>query len=204
MNRHLVAALALGLAACSGGDGEPGAASSTAETTLSRPSTTVRATTTTTTRPPERLTSEARLRMDGIGPIRVGMTVDQASAAAGVPIRVGDDEFGNCRYAWVPAFEGLDIFVIDGRIARVGVGDGPIRTVSGIGIGATEAEVHRVYGSRITVERHIYAPTGHYLVYTAADPSLQQFSLLFETDGRVVTTFRSGLKGAVARPEGCV
>lgn len=204
MRRSLLAALALGLAACSGGDGEPAAVPSPAETTLSRPSTTVGAITTTTERPPERLTSEARLRMDGIGPVRVGMAVDKASAAAGVPIRVGDDEFGNCRYAWVPAIEGLDFLVVDGRIARVGVGDGPIRTVSGMRIGATEAEVHRVYGARLTVERHVYHPNGHYLVYTAADPSLQQFSLLFETDGRVVTSFRAGLKAAVARPEGCV
>jgi hypothetical protein len=80
MRRSLRAALVLALAACSrGGDGGPAAAPGAAETTLSRPSTTVRATTTTTTRPPERLTTDTRLRMDGIGPIRVGMTVDQAT-----------------------------------------------------------------------------------------------------------------------------
>ncbi len=37
----------------------------------------------------------------------------------------------------------------------------------------------------------------------AADRSLRLLSLLFETDGRVVTTFRAGLREAVARPEGC-
>ncbi len=95
--------------------------------------------------------------------------------------------------------------VVDGRIARVSVFDpGRFVTVSGVGIGATEAEVHRIYGGRLNVEQHRYSEKGHYLVYTAADPSLQHLSLLFETDGRVVTTFRSGLRGAVARPEGCV
>ena len=202
MHRILVIGVAIGLAGCSSGDGRAGAVRSTSGTTHLVASTTVPAATT-TTRSPERLTSDARVRMDGIGPLRIGMTVDEASAAAGTPIRVGADDFGGCRYAWLPAFEGLDLLVVDGRIARVGVGDGPLRTVSGIGIGATEAEVHRVYGSRITVERHRYHPTGHYLVYVAADPSLQEFSLLFETDGRVVTAFRSGLKAAVARPEGC-
>lgn len=195
--------VAIGLAACSSGEGSSDAVRGTSATTQFVAGTTVPSATT-TARSPERLTSDARVRMDGIGPLRIGMTVDQASAAAGATIRVGADDFGGCRYAWLPAFEGLDLLVIDGQIGRVGVGDGPFRTVSGIGIGATEAEVHRVYGSRITVERHWYHPTGHYLVYIAADPSLQQFSLLFETDGRVVTAFRSGLKAAVARPEGCV
>src|SRR5438270_5639850 len=41
-----------------------------------------------TTAAPERLTTASRLRLDGIGPVMVGMTLEQASAAAGTAIRV--------------------------------------------------------------------------------------------------------------------
>ena len=46
-------------------------------------------------------------------------------------------------------------------------------------------------------------PAGHYLVYAPADPALAHLSMIFETDGQVVTTFRAGMKGAVAQIEGC-
>ena len=171
--------------------------------------TTVARTATTVARPPERLTSDSRLRLDGIGPVNVGMTLAEASAAAGTPIRVHpNDPFGpECQYAApIDGPEAVRFMVINGRIARVDVGNpgaSAVRTVSGVRIGTTEDEVKRTYPGRIRVEGHPYVPTGHYLVYVPADAGLQHLSMIFETDGRSVTSFRAGLKGAVAQIEGC-
>jgi len=126
-----------------------------------------------------------------------------------MPVRTEPTElYGpECQFAY-PA-EGPDelaFMLVHGRIARVDVGHlGPDRvtTVSGIGKGSTEDEVKRAYPGRIRVEGHPYVPAGHYLVYTPADPRLQHLSMIFETDGRLVTSFRSGLKGPVAQIEGC-
>jgi hypothetical protein len=135
------------------------------------------------------------------------MTLNQASAAAGTPIRIrpGDDPFGpECQYAEAAGLPRVGFMVINGRIARVDVGHrGGVKTVSGVGTGDTEETIKRTYPGRIRVEGHPYVPTGHYLIYAPADPGLAHLSMIFETDGQVVTTFRAGMKGAVSQIEGC-
>jgi hypothetical protein len=215
----------LGLAALVGGDGPPESQISTVTVTsvlasdelfpisttalpAVSPSTT-RAAQPSTTVPParERLTNESRLSLDGVGPVDIGMTLEEASAAAGTPIRTRpSDPFGpECQFAYATAVPGVAFMVINGRIARVDAGEpgGDLRTVSGIGRGATEDEVKRTYPDRIRVEGHPYVPTGRYLVYVPADAALSHLSMIFETDGRVVTRFRAGLTNAVAQIEGC-
>ena len=182
--------------------------SSTVTTAPPAPTTTGPApTVTTTTTAPERLSTSSRLSLDGLGPVDIGMTLDQASAAAGTPIRLRPDPFdGDCHYAYAADLPEVGFMVINGRIARVDVGDRPGRrltTVSGVGTGDTEDTVKRTYPGRIRVEGHPYVPTGHYLVYVPADPGLAHLSMIFETDGQVVTRFRAGMKGAVAQIEGC-
>ena len=80
-----------------------------------------------------------------------------------------------------------------------------IATVSGIHVGATEAEVKAVYSGRggsYTVQPHPYTgPEGHYLVYDADGKGGKP--LIFETDGKKVTSFRAGEENAVQAIEGC-
>jgi hypothetical protein len=154
-----------------------------------------------------RLTASSQLHLEGVGPVRIGMTLAEASAAAGVPIRLQDMPPGpECRYAYPEGAPGLGrdvaFMVLDGRIARVDVGD-TVRSVSGIGKSSTEAEVQATYPGRIRVEPHTYTPNGRYLVYMPADPALRHLSMLFETENGRVQRFRAGLAGPVAFPEGC-
>lgn len=136
------------------------------------------------------------------------MTLNQTSAAAGTPIRIRPgDPFGpECQNAYTADLPEVNFMVINGRIARVDVGDRGgrrVTTFSGVGTGDTEETIKRTYAGRIRVEGHPYVPTGHYLVYVPADPALAALSMIFETNGQVVTTFRAGLKGAVSQIEGC-
>jgi hypothetical protein len=158
---------------------------------------------------PERLSASSRLRLDGIGPVLVGMTLEEASAAAGMPIRIvpGSDRPGTgaCAHARAECGpEGLHFMVVNGRIVRAEVSGVPIRTLSGIGTGNSEADVQATYPGRISVQPNPY--TGHRggrdLVYVP-DESSRHLALLFQTDAGQVTSFRSGLLEAVMAPERC-
>lgn len=164
--------------------------------------------------PSVRLSDESRLSLDGIGPVDVGMTLEQASAAAGTQIRFlpeGRAVNPECDYArGVNGPEGVAFMVVNGRIRRVDVGTylpgmhpSEVRTVSGIGLGSTEDEVKRTYPGRIRVEPHPYNPDGRYLVYTPNDPALSHLGMIFETDGQRVTSFRAGEADQVSWIEGC-
>lgn len=120
------------------------------------------------------LTARARLRLDGIGPVKVGMTLAQASKAIGKRLRFEADPEppSTCGYADPPGIPDVTFMVIDGRIRRVQVVEGgAVATVSGVRVGASEAEVNRVYGGRIQVQPHPYSQAGHYLVYESPEAS---------------------------------
>lgn len=159
---------------------------------------------------PERLSESSRLRLDGIGPVMVGMSLDEASQVAGMPMRIVPNSdlvgTGGCAYARPEGGPpGLDFMVIHGRIARIDVaGNSAIRTLSGIGTGSTEAEIQTTYPGRISGQPNPYSGHrgGRDLVYQA-DEGSRHLGLLFQTEGGRVGSFRSGLHGAVMAPEGC-
>jgi len=135
------------------------------------------------------------------------MTPEEASAAAGVPIRVDprSDLGRGCAHARPEGGpERLSFMVVDGRIVRVEVGNPDILTLSGVGVSSTQAEVLATYPNRIRIEPNPYI--GHLggkdLTYMP-DESSRHLSLLLTTDGQRVMSFRAGLLGAVMAPEGC-
>jgi len=211
----LVLVVTAALAGC-GDDPEPSAAPSTSVTTsaaaVESTTTTTAASTTTTTS--AGLSDESRLGFEGIGPIKIGMTVAQAQAAVGKPIKVGEEYAAEgCAFAEVQGGpEELSFMVLRDKptdpwkIFRADVHEGsPIATISGIRIGATEAQVAEAYsgkGGTYTVEPHPYTgPQGHYLSYDT--DGMGGKLLIFETDGKKVTSFRAGEHGAVQAIEGC-
>lgn len=163
--------------------------------------------TTTSTPAPDTLGPEDRVGLDGIGPVQVGMSLEEASAAAGQPIAevpgsgAGADPAA-CFFATPGTGEPKVTFmVVDGVIGRVDVDEGsPVVTISGIGVGSSEGDVLAAYGDRILVEPHPYDEGGRYLRYVPDDPAR---SLIFETDGATVLRYRSGLSCPVSSPEGC-
>lgn len=173
------------------------------------PSTAVGEPPTTITPPlPAPLDDASRLQLDRIGRVHVGMTLDEASAAAGTPVTIvpGSNAPGTGRCAHAVAqsgFEGVQFMLVDGRIVRIEVGHGPVATLEGIGTGSTVHDVLTAYSGRIRVEPHTYTARsgGQYLIHETEGAN--GLSMLFETDGSRVTTFRSGFTGAVMAPEGC-
>ncbi|MGG6265516.1 hypothetical protein ACQ4M3_05865 [Leptolyngbya sp. AN03gr2] len=153
------------------------------------------------------LSSNSKLALKGIGAIQVGMTVAQASKAIGQPlVSQGEPAPGsNCSYvAPQRSIQGLNFMVIGDRIARIDVRrSSPITTLSGAKIGDSEARIKQLYPGQITVTPHKYRPNGHYLTFTPKDAADRNYRLIFETDGKQVTDFRSGRLPEVTWVEGC-
>ncbi len=182
-------------------DPPPGPTSSVPPT--SSPATTASAPTQTTqpvtaTRPG--LTETTPVELRGVGPVRIGMSLAEASAAAGTPI-VAKQGLRNCAFADPEGGpRGLSFMVIDGRIARIDVG-GALATVAGVRVGDTEEQVQAAYGRQLEVTERLYVP-GHYLMLIATGAD-RGYGAVFSTDGARVTSFTSGRWPEVAEPEGC-
>ena len=110
-------------------------------------------------------------------------------------------ESPECYYANVPALEGVSLMVYNGRIARVDVDALGVRTLSGVGIGDTEARVRRIYGASVETAPHKYGGVGdYYLTVRSAD---RRFAVRFETYQGAVTRFYAGAAGEIELVEGC-
>ena len=138
----------------------------------------------------------------GIGPIRSGMTVAEAAKAMGGGFAAPRGGSSGCGYAVMPkAPPGLAVMIEKGKVARVEVRRGTIPTSAGAKIGDTEARINSLYAGRVTITPHKYTPDGHYLTVTPTDKSPHR--IVFETDGKVVTEYRSGSLPAVEYVERC-
>jgi len=204
MRSTLLPALLLCAACGSRGDADPSAARDGSAAPAAQPADSSAA-----AAPAEADDTAWTVRFDGAGPLRVGMTFDEARAALGGDLRMSDlvvgmDEGpGRCDHplsARLPA--GAMVMVEGRRVVRVEVDSGAVATAEGARIGDTEERIQQLYPGRVTVQPHKYTD-GHYLVVRPAEASDTTHLLVFETDGRVVQRFRGGQKPQVEYVEGC-
>lgn len=144
------------------------------------------------------------LRLDGIGAVRVGMTIAEVERLLQGTARIERIEPADeCGYAFlssVPA--GISFMVSGDTVVRVQVDTVGFLTDASIGIGSTEAGTLARYGGLIRVEPHPYTgPEGHYLIVD--DPARPGFRMIFETDGAVVIGMRAGRLPEADLIEGC-
>jgi hypothetical protein len=148
-----------------------------------------------------------QLALTSLGPIHVGMTVEEAARASGVKLvnqSSGGEEFGCLYYQFDPQPKDVFVMVTDGRIARIDVTSKTIKTLSGAGVGSTESEIRRLYPGQIESEVHPYDPQGKYLIFVPQDASQRNYRVIFETDASgTVQRFRSGKLPEVGYIEGC-
>jgi hypothetical protein len=143
----------------------------------------------------------------GYGPLRAGMTLDEARSALGDTMSIPAPADSICDHV-TPAFaagaEPSMLFMIEqGRIARVEVRDATVATAAGARVGDARSRIETLYQGRVRVEPHKYTD-GKYLIVPLGTGADSLYRLVFETDetGRVLT-FRSGLYPQVQWVEGC-
>ncbi|HEY9694399.1 MAG TPA: hypothetical protein V6D15_19530 [Oculatellaceae cyanobacterium] len=151
-----------------------------------------------------KITNQSKVFINGIGSVQVGMTVAQASKAAGTKLVYSGYRDPQCSYYKLQnGTKDIAFMVTNGRIARVDVLKGKISTASGARIGDTETRIKALYPGQIKVSRHEYNSKGHYLTFVPKDKSDKNFGLVFETDGKRVTQYRSGKQPELHFVEGC-
>jgi hypothetical protein len=146
-----------------------------------------------------------RVTLYGIGSVRAGMSVAEASAALGSPLELptGAGSAESCSYLrWPGGPDGVLIMAEHLTIARVDVRSGTMATEEGARFGDTTERIDRLYPGRVTASPHKYTD-GQYLTIAPASPEDAAFRLVFETAAGRVTRYRSGRLPQVQYVEGC-
>lgn len=195
----LTICVALMAAACGGGSDGASVDSvpPTVATTTTAPTTTIATTSTTTTEAPildgePAFDSASTVSTVGIDRLIFGMTLPAAEEAlAATFVRVEPDGPTDC-YQIRPTGGplGVELTVTAGTIERVDITTELITTRSGAGVGKTETELTELFGDRLTSASR--EGGGNTITFTPVDEGDKQFRVIFETDGAVVTSFRSG------------
>ncbi|TAG97198.1 MAG: hypothetical protein EAZ09_05085 [Oscillatoriales cyanobacterium] len=158
------------------------------------------------------LTENSKLALNGIGPIRVGMTVDEASRAAGVrmvkTLSAGRTEEYCAYFDLEGGPKGISFMVINNRIPRVDISNERVTTIKGAKIGDTEERIFSLYPGQIKATRHPYQGlpprNGKYLTFVPKDAADKNYRIIFETANNRVMRFRSGKIPEVDYIEGCL
>jgi hypothetical protein len=128
---------------------------------------------------------EWSLRMDGIGPLKIGMTFDAANKAVQNVLERTPATLratANCDYIAIRNHPGIAFMFIDERLKRVDVFGEGRQTKEGVAVGDPVEKVFDVYRN-VKVEPHAYEPAEKYLTVTSGNGLL---AIRFETrDGRI-------------------
>ena len=151
-----------------------------------------------------RVTEADELRIDGLGSMTIGMHVNDVERATGMEVDISSDFSPQCRYGQLVGGP-RDLFLMFSRrvLVRIDVGnESAIETDTGIGVGDPISEVEDAYGDELERELHPYlGDRGSYLIF---DPEPEDgLLIIFETNRRSVTSFRSGFDEQVRYIEGC-
>jgi hypothetical protein len=141
----------------------------------------------------------------GLGPVRIGMSVEEATAAGIELIPLEPQSQGDCQALRLKdSLEPISFMVVQGRIIRIDVWQGSLlETKSGAKVGVSEADILKFYPDRIET---VVSPStgGKLLIFTPTGEGEDLYRLVFETDaGGQVVGFRSGQFPAVTWPRGC-
>jgi hypothetical protein len=140
------------------------------------------------------------VREDGVGPVKVGMTLAKLSAALHQELGPNEKDEHSCFYIDAHGHDHVGFMIIDGRVARVDVNAPGVATTTSIQVGDSEQKARKIYGSRMKVTEHTYVDHGHYLTVRSADG---RYGVRFETDGSKITGYYAGSYEAIQYIEGC-
>ncbi len=144
------------------------------------------------------------LTLDGLDPVKIGMTRNQAEAAIGVRLKEAEGSgVENCEV--LNRRDGRDSFiwymVESGKITRIAVDHSGIRTPEGIAVGSSEEKIKRVYPIDVAVIPNTYDDQGHDV--TIGEKKHHR-GYVFETHNGVVVALRSGVFPSVTYVENCL
>jgi hypothetical protein len=160
-----------------------------------------RSTTTTTTT----TTGVPHLDVTGYGPLRFGMTVQQAGDAVGATILTtpgGRPECVSGSYPGQP--DGLDLYFLSGRLAVLQLHDTTtVPAVGGVAIGSAEADVRRAWGSHLAPGPASSEAGATELLYRSGDRAGRAYEVEADLRGGTVVLLTAGRREAVEADAFC-
>jgi hypothetical protein len=149
-----------------------------------------------------------RLTLRGSGPVRFGMTVEEAASIANGEV-LDLPRTWECD-DWMPeavnrGARGVPVFQIRDHVVAYAILVMPEgRTWRGARIGMTEKELQRLYPGRLRSEPSLAGHRSHnWLIYEPPAPEDSLYRIVFETDGHRVQYIRAGLLPFVLEVGGC-
>lgn len=136
----------------------------------------------------------------GVPPLTIGMSEAEARKALGLPAS-SSAPAEECRYLDTKGRSRVYAMLIRDTVVRLDVRDSTIATPAGARIGDTESRVLELYRGQVSTKPHKYVSGGHYLIVKSPSDTTRQ--LVFETDGKRVTSYRVGRTPEVQWVEGC-
>ena len=143
--------------------------------------------------PDARPLSNFHVGLLGIGPVRVGMTPEEAGVAIGRPLVRKTVPHSNCDWRVLgDGNDGVAWMVVDGRIATSRIWRPGVQTRSGVQVGDPETKVMQAYPGYIEVSERKYSGGPHQLIFTPKDPTDQAYRVVFLTDRVTVQEIQAG------------
>ena len=138
----------------------------------------------------------------GLDEVTFGLTVNQATQAAGTAMHPCGPVTDCYRVVPADAPDGISFVVHEGTIERVDIiGESPIATVSGAGIGTTVEQLDDLFGERL--EKVDLGGGSEDIIFVPADENDQEFRVAFTAVDGVVESLRSGRMPLVLETDPC-
>jgi hypothetical protein len=171
-----------------------------------------------------------KLSLNCLGPICAGMSIEEANKAANLNLQelaysysdpkdktrlvaklidISQKNFSDknhCLYVTDKTLLGkVQFMVTNKKISRIEINKGLNKTISGIGLGDTEAKVIKTYGEKIHKQPNKYDSNGTIfdLILSPRDVKDKAYRLIFIVVNGKVTNIRSGFAEEVSWVEGC-
>ncbi len=152
------------------------------------------------------LTPDSIVTLRALGTVRVGMSMEEASGAAGLELRrdLGRASTDSCYYASAgPTMRGVSFMVVNGSISRIDIDSpSPAATRSGVRIGTSEGDLREAYPDNIQRADDAVS-SGRAWAFVPNDDFDADFRIYFEIEDGSVARFRLGIKPAVDYLDGC-
>ncbi len=151
----------------------------------------------------DRVSTDSRVSINGLGPIKIGMTERQAERAGQVSL-TGDGSGPDCRYIYLNQGPTRAEFMLSkSRIVRVDLVRRGVRTTGDVRVGDSESSVRRRFAGRLRIQPTKYIEGGSDLEVRPRDRRERNRRLIFTTDGKKVVYIQAGRLPEVHLVERC-
>ncbi|MCE0723019.1 hypothetical protein [Legionella resiliens] len=146
------------------------------------------------------------LSPNGLGPIKMNMTLKQAEHVTGKKFNStkpdpNQAENESCFLVTLKGIDDVSFMISGNKIVRINITSPAYHTSTGAKIGDTESQVRALYKGKLTTEPHHYDPKGHYLTLFEKPDNR---GIRFESNGKVITLIYSGNHEEVQYVEDCL